>query len=202
MNNDGELSLESVSEAVVFNDVAEITNIFKKMDLCTDGHAVRVPANIRYVIGYALSFAAAGAYRKKLTEEMALTIIKYTAPAVDFFGFSGAITYATNCVLKNDNSVEPRLRNILAEGVSAPDAGEIIDQMDIESFRNYLAYATNSDDVATISACFCEPTIRYIYQHNLIPPELLFALMGGHLASSREEDLLRNSIVLPVITLS
>ena len=202
MNNDGELTLESVSEAVVFNDIAEITNIFKKMDLCADGHAVRVPASVRSAIGYALSFAAAGAYRKKLTEEMALTIIKYTASAVDFFGFAGAVTYAANCVLRSDNSIEPRLRSILTEGVSAPDASKIIDQMDIESFRNYLAYATNSDDVTTISACFCEPTMRYIYQHNLIPPELLFALMGGHLASSREEDLLRNSFVLPVITLS
>jgi hypothetical protein len=198
---DKSISVERISEAVVFNDVNEVTSIMEEIGLCTDGCAMTTCSGKRTVVAKILSLAAAGAYRHSLTDEMALRIIRYTACMVDFFDFARAVTYAADCKLRCDYAIPDNLRGAIKEIVYTPKLGKIIDEFSVSGFKDFLAYIVISDDVESVHTGYFEPILRYIYQHRVIPPELQFAMMGSHLNESSEERILRNAIILPPITL-
>ena len=87
-------TFEGISESIVFNDVDALTRIMEEtlgLDPNSDDVAF-LKSDGRIMVAYIISFAAASAYRKNLTDEMALRIIHYVASSVSIFIAS------TNCI--------------------------------------------------------------------------------------------------------
>ena len=193
-------TFEGISESIVFNDVDTLTRIMEEtlgLDPNSDDVAF-LKSDGRIMVAYIISFAAASAYRKNLTDEMALRIIHYVASSVSIFSLCRSITFATNCTLKSSDYVSSYLRNAVREDVFDDRIRDEIKNLSVAEFKDFLAFIVNCDDIKEISHKYAEPIYTYIYQHKMIPVELFFALMSGSLTLSFEERLLGNAVIVPV----
>ena len=144
-----------------------------------------------------LSMASAAACRDKLTEEMALLLLKRFSSAIHLFNIARATVAATNCDENNSAKVPARLLGAIEEDVDTPEMLKLVDELTLPEFKALLTDLADPDALSSVRRGYAEPVLRNIYKHGLLSAELLFALMGSNLDSPTPN--LGHGIALPII---
>lgn len=132
--------------------------------------------------------ASAAENNELLDEEFALTLISYTAGAMEFFNL--LIPIGIHLRKHDRHKVVPRkLRKFFLDNNFGPEVETKIAKLNKEQLTDLIVYLTSGFEVMQLHVLFTLPIVKAIYQQRLIPHSLLFAYMAAALQEPPEASM-------------
>ena len=174
-----QVTRHEAAEAVAANDVDRVAEILEGYGFGKDGHVFPYFSPHRELATIMLTHASVASRLNALNYEVGRVLIGHTAKVVDLFPFVLLVWKAAGGERSNANNIPDLVRDALLCNCYSHHFALCVANMGCETFTNMLSFIILSDEVTQLDANFTLTLIRYVYERNIIPRELLFAYMAA-----------------------
>lgn len=178
-----------VYRAIEDQDVAKVAEILEMFDFRKDGTSPRFTSKHRSIMTMMLGAAsavAAGSSTGHLDYNFGSELTERMAMVVDIFQFLKLASTAMKLGNDNYNTIPDLVRLALTKNEPSYAVNRAIDNMSPDAFEAMVSMVL-SKEIAELSISFSAPIIRYVYENQVLPDELMFAFMAACSIRTNEE---------------
>lgn len=168
---------EEIVAAVMDNDIDTIESILKEFELNWFNQPAPFFDESKRISCLLLNYAIVFSTQQRLTMDTASLLIDAISINVNSFQFLDTILFHLKVIRTEKYEVIPkRILDILEKNVPNDELNHRVACLQVDEFLTLAEYLT-SGKKETMNVTYTLPFIRYVFSHELIPLNLLFAYM-------------------------
>ena len=181
-----EISNKDIFDAILNNDTAKAAEMLEGFDLTKDDIAPFFTSDDRQIVSIMLSAASVMSRHNNLDDDLAHELIERTATTVNIFPFLRLVVIGGEIEREDFDTIPEKIRAALRKNDYTDQIARAIEDLDADVLKTLLNYFI-SEEVKSSHIKFNLPVIRRIYSDEIIPADLMFALMASNLRDTVDE---------------